>query len=222
MNGIKAVISETFYTQPLTLLCAVIAFVIGLIHRNRFRELKFMFVYSLSSILQILSLYYDVYFQLGHNISIMTVNLFIIVESSVFFVFFRNIIKSRSVRMFIDFIFLMFATYVVLVWSSTKAFYKDPTRIYLPESLCILSFCFLYFFELFKLPAKPNLLQNPSFWITIGCLFYFSCTIPLFFLDTILDFFPNYNSFYSINYLAYSVLFLLIAKSYLCNPLLAK
>jgi hypothetical protein len=56
------------------------------------------------------------------------------------------------------------------------------------------------------------------FWISLAVIFYFSCTIPLFLLN---DFVYNKKgikdlTIYSINNISYSIMFLLIAKAYLC------
>lgn len=204
------------------LVCALVATIIGFIHRTKFRELRFMCIYSIASIAQLLSMYYDL---LNNSdiihLELITGNLFIIVEFIILFNFFDNAIILKNLKRILKILFFIFFIYVAVLWSLTNSFYKYPIRLYIPQSFCILSFCFIYFFQLFKLPPKSNLLTTPAFWITIGCFFYFSCTIPLFFVRMLIEL-ADYNNLYSINYLAYSILFLLITKSFLCHPVQTK
>lgn len=45
--------------------------------------------------------------------------------------------------------------------------------------LMIVAFGVYYFFELFMYKNYVNLLREPSFWISTGLLFYYSCSFPL-------------------------------------------
>jgi hypothetical protein len=222
MDELKTIITESFFTQPLMLICAIVAFIFSIIYRNKFQELRFIFFYPISSVIQSLFLYYSVLFDASMQLHLenLTASLFVVVEFVILYNFFFNVILLKNLRRLMKIIFLIFMLYTIIMWTYTNSFY-NPNKTYLTQSLCILCFCFLYFFQLFKLPPKLDLINNPFFWITIGCLFYFSCTVPLFFIDNILVQLPNYYTFYSINYFAYSILFLLIAKSFLCNPPLA-
>ena len=199
--------------------CAFVAFLIGFKHRKKFLELRFLFFYATASILQIFSLYYAILFHPKSTIKLerITVNLFILIEFAILFHFFNSVILFLPLKKILRAIFMGFFIYVTLLWSLTNSFYDFPARLYLPESLCILTFCFLYLLQLFILPPRLHITSNPAFWVTVGCLFYFSCTIPLFFLDALIPL-PLYHQFYSINYLAYALLFVFIAKSFFCKP----
>jgi hypothetical protein len=77
---------------------------------------------------------------------------------------------------------------------------------------------FFYFFQLFKLSPTLNLFDQPTFWINIGILFAFSCTLPL----TILEYFNQkfvYSNFYFyyINFISYSALYVAIIRAYCCQ-----
>lgn len=222
MDEIKKIISASYYTQPLMIASALVAFVIGFIYRNKFRELKFLFIYPMASILQILSLYYAVYIDSIIELESLAGSIFIVVEFILISNFFYKVISIKVLRTSIQLIFIIFMLYLLVLWTSTNSFYKYPYKMYLPQSLCILCFCFLYLFQLFKLPPKLDLVNNAPFWITIGCLFYFSSTIPLFFMNSILIAFPHYHNFYSINFFGYSILFFFLSKAFLCAPVPTK
>src|SRR5215204_1550762 len=224
MELLKETIYSSFFTQPLMLLSAFVACVLGFVHRKKFPELKFMALYPMASLFQGLFTYYS-WISENSTLSradIISESLFIFFEFIIIFSFFDKVIILKKFKLYIRIIFVLHIVFILLMWTFTEAFHKHVYKTYLADSLCILSFCFLYFFQLFKLPPESNLLNSPSFWVTLGCLFYFSCTIPLFFADSILIALPHYYTLYSINFLAYTVLFLSISKAFLCNPVLRK
>ena len=217
MTDLVTLLKASFYTELLMVISAFLAFLIGIVHRKKFKELRFMPLYALSSIIQISSLYYAIFWNpdVEFYLESVTGNIFILIESVVLYNFFSKIIIIRSLKTVVNILFTAFGVYVILLWSFTSSFYNYPARLYLPQAFCILTFCFLYFFQLFRLPPTLLLLTNPTFWVATGCLFFFSCTIPLFFAEVM---FPLPTRIFAINYFAYSILFLLIAKSFLCRP----
>jgi hypothetical protein len=51
-------------------------------------------------------------------------------------------------------------------------------------SLFIVVITIYYFFELFQLPGSIPVLREPSFWICLGLLIYYSCSFPMYALVT--------------------------------------
>ena len=78
---------------------------------------------------------------------------------------------------------------------------------------------FYYFYTLFRDPPVKNLLRDASFWIVTGIAFFNGLNIPLFLIETyIMDqFTPIYLNLYTINYIAYSFLFVLFIIGLLCD-----
>lgn len=222
MEEIKRTISQSFYTQPLMIASALLAFIYALVHRKKFEELQLVFSYPLASLIQMFMYYYVIRPQSDkqlHHLESTSRSAFIVLEFLIFSNFFYKVMATRNLKRSIQLIFVAFCLYIIYVLTFTNSFYHSPNKIYLPEALCILSFCFLYFYQLFKLPPKPYLLNHPSFWFTTGCLFYFSCTIPLFFVESIFSEIPDIDNLYAINYLAYTTLFLFIIKAFSCSPI---
>ena len=218
MERLKEIIYLSFFTQLLMLLSALVACILSVVHRKKFPELKFMGLYPMASLVQGIVTYYTWIFREHRRVDLMSESLFIACEFIILYFFFQKIIILRRFKLFIRIIFFSHITYMILMWTFADAFHSYTQKIYLVDSLCVLSFCFIYLFQLFKLPPELNLLNNPTFWITIGCLFYFSCTIPLFFAESILGSLPQYHTIYSINFLAYTFLFMFISKAFLCTP----
>lgn len=219
------VISSSFYTHPIMLLSALVAIVIGIGKKNKLPELKLIILYPIASIIQGGIAYYSWTIELESTrwtADYISESLFILLEFLILSHFFRKVIFIKKLRTLIISISIIYMTYLTCMWIFTSTFYSSPYKIYLFESLCILLFCFIYLFQLFKLPPKLNLLSIPSFWITVGCLFYFSCTIPLFFADSILNYFVHHDNLYSINFLAYTIFFIIISKAFLCSKVQIK
>lgn len=221
MEELEKIISDSFYTQPLMLLSALMASIIGIVRRKRIKEFRLLIAYPIASFIQgLVAFFYWVNSTENEQfeVDVISENIFILIESLIIYFFFKKIIVLKRIRIYIHVVFSIYILYLLSLWVFTNAFFFSPYKMYLIESVVTLSFCFLYLFQLFSLPPSVNLLESPAFWMTIGCLFYFSCTIPLFFADSVLNIVPVYHSLYSINFLAYTVLFLFISKAFLCDP----
>jgi len=225
MNELREIISESFYTHPLMLSSALLACILGIIHRKKFQELQLIIFYPIASLIQgfiAYSSWASMENEENLKADVISESLFILLEFLIVYDFFKKIIILNNLKKYIQIIFAFYIIYLLLMWLFTNSFYEHPIKVYLLESLCILFFCFIYLIQIFKLPPRLNLINDPPFWITIGCLFYFSCTIPLFFAQSTLKVFPQHGSLYSINFLAYTILFLFISKAFLCNPVPTK
>jgi hypothetical protein len=74
--------------------------------------------------------------------------------------------------------------------------------------------CLIYFYQLFQTNDPQPLKDQPAFWVITGVLFLKACSIPL--LLTV-DLMTGYqNSAYTLNYILYTVLFVLLIRAYLC------
>lgn len=220
MDEMKMTISQSFYTQPLMILTAAAAAIFAFVHRKKFKELQLLFFYPTASVIQMLVFYWSITTQDSDKVWFVqnvSGNIFIVTEFVILCTFFFQVVTEKILKKIVYISALVFSLYVCYLWFCANSFTKNPVTLFLPESLCILCFCFIYFYQLFRLPPTSYLLNSASFWLTIGCLFYFSCTIPLFFADSVLASIPSYNSMYAINYLGYTILFLFLIKALSCR-----
>jgi hypothetical protein len=132
--------------------------------------------------------------------------------------------KKRRITKITAFIFLLIllAAWIIPTGDPMHkfGFLLAYYELFALESLFLVLPCLFYFYELFKLRAPINLRSDPPFWIATGILFYNSCSIPLFLLIPILkDKFPELRpTIYSLNYILYSMFFLLLIRaSYLAR-----
>jgi hypothetical protein len=183
--------------------------------------MRFLFIYPAASLAEtiIAPIIHSKYPKLSEiGLPNMLINSFLLIEFFVIYHYFLQIFRQSKVRILLYVIVLTYAPSVVFIWWITNAFNKNPEVFFLPQAICILGPGLYYFFDIVKSPLKTELRSEPSFWIMIGLMLYFGCTLPLFMLDSILEF-SNLleKNIYSINSLCYGLLFLLMIKAFLCK-----
>jgi hypothetical protein len=210
----------TFYFAGI---CSLVATVTGYNHKNKFSELKLFYLYPFATFIQFFLIAAFTYLDAGQKIldyiSIDGAKFFILIEFSMIYYFFWQVLISIFIkRLLLAITFL----YIISTFYSSfteNYFFALPISLYNIQAICILIPSLVHLFELFKILPTRNLFDNPSFWITIGIVFYFYCTLPLFLM---LDFAFNKNAYftnlniYSINFICYGILYLLTIKAYLC------
>lgn len=92
------------------------------------------------------------------------------------------------------------------------------------DLVSITTLCLMYFKKVFTSEPTINLIEEPSFWIASGCLIYFLGTIPLLIFDFLLSrkkipqlSQTTYENLYSINNILFSVMAILLIKSFICK-----
>lgn len=99
---------------------------------------------------------------------------------------------------------------------------KQNSTSYGIANLGLVIYCITYYYQLFQITPKFDLLKDPSFWIISGIFFCMSITIPILSLHQYLRN-ENYinpedrKNFSGIVYLAYGSLHLFLIKAYLCS-----
>jgi hypothetical protein len=131
----------------------------------------------------------------------------------------REIITSRTFKKVIVFsigFFLAFALYNLFFWQKLEAW---NSMSYAIGSLLIVTFCFYYFFELFKKAVSTKLTREPPFWIVCGLLFFYCCSFPILGLNNFLRYVPEVllRSMGSIIMVLNILLYLLFAIAFLCR-----
>jgi hypothetical protein len=208
-----------------SLICAFIALCIGFKLKNKFNELNIFYFYPLASISQSTI---SIIANLNRNhsnrniclsINNAAANIFLLVEFLLMYNFFKKVFLSKSAKQFMQAISVVYLIILFADWICCKGFFNWSPYIFVAQALLILGPALYYFLELFKKPVISDPLNTYSFWISLGTVIYFSCTLPIFlFIDI------AYNkkgmlteaNLYSINNICYGIFFLSITKAYLC------
>ncbi len=153
---------------------------------------------------------------------------FTLFEMVIFSHIYYQLIDNNTIKkviLLVNVLFISFFLYMLLQDKDFPEYISQPTqeKVYTVEGILLLPICISYFIQLFRKPPSLNLKNEPGFWISIGLLFFLTCTLPY----SILENYVSKRSFflllqlYSIFYIFYIFLFLTIIRAYLCpreNP----
>lgn len=202
------------------MLTSLYATIWGTIYRNRFGEMKFLLIYSAASFAEICISPIHTYIPWWRKEGIpnMLVNLFLFIEFIILYHYYLQIIRQVKVRIILRIVGLIYLSSMILIWWLKGAFNKSPEIFFVPQAILVLPPSLYYFIEIIRNPLSNDLKSEPTFWVVIGILLYFGCTLPLFLLDTIFNFFKFLEKdVYAINCVCYGLLYLSIIKAFLCK-----
>ncbi len=206
-----------------TFLCSILAMITGYKYHNKFTELKFFYLYPLSSFLQItlctLGILLKANTKVIDELTAVSTNIFLLIEFLLIYNFFRQVLKSKIAKQILQIVTLLYIVTLFLYWTWGNSFFIFPVHMFILEAFCVLTPGFFYFSELIKYPTTNSMLREPSFWISTGIIFYYACTLPIFLSKDFMydeNGIINEKNLYTINFICYGILFLLITKAYLC------
>jgi len=187
--------------------------------------MKWFFIYPLFSLINSVTFFLHYLFKIGFDdfapVNNLFMNFFLLIEFLSIFIFIYKTISNVSLRKKLQIILLGYAIATLSNWLYFSSPILYPNNFVFVQSIFVVSLGVLSLINFFKGSLKLNLLNEPALWVTTGTFLYFLCTIPLyaagkFILDD--EGFIQEPSLYSINYLCYSILFILIIRAFLCNP----
>jgi hypothetical protein len=89
-----------------------------------------------------------------------------------------HVLKAKWLKLVVLYSILAY-TVIALFYNCIVFDNRFHIITYIPGSIIIACFCCLYFYELVKTPVYKNPVYEPSFWICLGLLFYYSVTMPI-------------------------------------------
>lgn len=130
----------------------------------------------------------------------------------------RNIetIYSKKVLDILFYVFIILITFSIF----TKDLRLKNGIAYGITNSCLIIFCLIYYFSLFKSPPTLILLHSPAFWIINGIFFGMITTIPINFSGDIflkIGSHENIQILKNFGYLSYITMHLFFIKGYLCT-----
>ncbi len=153
-----------------------IIFFLLFFNRNKEKELWVVFIYNLISFTT------DGYFYKGHPSKVTEFYLFsvfTIIEYSLFSIFFYLCYKSAAFKKLLiacSVLFLGFEIYNLLQ-PTTDRFDSLPASM---ESILIIAFSILFFYEQLKTPDSNFIYSTKKFWVVIAIFVYLAATFILF------------------------------------------
>lgn len=207
------------YCKDILIAMSLAALFVGIKHYGQ-RELRVFTYYILFSLVQDLTDLYRVLEGVNKPIPEMVQgwlsNLFTLFEFVVFNYFILSHVtgrKRRSAIRIVAGIFLLLFFESIIVHHS---YLVDYRVFYLSESVFLTIPCLIYFYELFVDIRNYPLKDRSAFWIITGTLFVNCCGIPIYLMWRYLDRYAG--SALDLNYLLYTLFFVLLIKAYRCKP----
>jgi hypothetical protein len=226
-------LDKSFYTMPMMIVLNILFLIVAWRNRSAEKVYNIFMIYGVLFLIEniagiCLSLFDKVLIKNSSfttTVGAYSVLCFVVIEFIVFYSFFYYQFNNKRIQNKIAVTGKIYAATAVsfTLYASIFPFpltIKNLTAyIYVTSSILILIPAFYYFYKLFIEAPTKNLLQEPSFWITTGIAFLHSLNIPLFLIENYLlkKIITVWYSMYSINYIAYCFLFILLIISLLCD-----
>jgi len=232
MQKLLAEWRNAFYTEPILLLVLIFTLAIA-IKKNQTNKLlrpipfyigSLILVYLSGAVLNLTHQqnFHDDFFR---GLTTWIDYSFTLVEMITFSIFFYQLITNPAVKRFIilsNIIFCLFFAYSFLYSPELykRIFEKTQSTVYAVEATFLLTICICYFAELFKTLPFLHLNREPVFWVSTGLMFFLACTLSFSLLENLIRrILPAFIiSSYSLLYIFYIVLSLMIVRAYLCKP----
>jgi hypothetical protein len=233
INYLVNILEKTFYTLPIMVLLNVLFLVLALWYKPKERKYKIFVLYGAAALLQDMLC---IFLMLANKTLIKDPNTIVLIdecsitcftqlEFALFYTFFYAQFNNSRIKHAISLTGKAFVLTTILIsiytilFASSSVIKKFEGYISVTSSFLLLIPAIYYFYTLFAEPPIKNLLREPSFWITTGIVFLHGINIPLFFAESYLlkEFTAVWYNLYSINYIAYCFLFILLIISLLCK-----
>jgi hypothetical protein len=212
--------SRCYYCVALMILFTVAALVTSIVYYRRHSSLRIFTYYIAFSLLESIGDCYYCTSAASKNFRAILLgiayNAFMLFEFIVFIIFILHYTGSPRRRWIIRIDALLFFGLLVFfaIW---KSFLQALEHSYfLVESVFLVLPCLIYFFELFQTVNPRPLKNQPSFWVVTGILFLNACSIPLLLTSGFMGIYKE--AAFTLNYILYSVLFILLIRAYICPP----
>jgi hypothetical protein len=216
-------LQQYYYTPVLFFAALGITLIAGISHYHSLRKTKLFFYYAVISLLQsiisLLILLVNPQSQRQDYIIEITLNIFQFLEFSLFSFYFWNTLMIEKAKRYV----LVSSSLLLLLEASRWIFFDGFTQstdvFTVIESIYFITISLYSLYEYFIYPPSISLVRIPNFWFSTGILLFFSLLIPVFVMKKFISLFsiPIYISIYSVTFIAYSLLFLCIAKGFKWN-----
>ena len=202
------------------MMATLAALVVSLRYYNRHKDLRIFTYYILFSFLQDLTEFFAPAVKMNKLTSRIILasseNAFMLFEFFVCNYFILQHLSSARRRMAVKLNALIF--FCLLLYLGLRYYKVIYLRsFFLFEAIFLVLPCLLYFYELFVNVRPVPLKNQPSFWIITGILFLNACSFPMLLTLGLLGKYSHAAFF--LNFILYSIFFILIIRAYLCTPI---
>lgn len=212
-------VSITNLTEWLMIIVIFITMVISIKYGNKKNlllvQLYIIFSLVFNVLFKVLEYFFDSDFS-NRYIS-MLMKIYSIIEISLICLFLIRLVNRKKSKTVIKTLYIFY----ISIWSIIFVFFKNAlffnfSPMYGLENLFIVIACMLYIFEIVRSDEIIDLKSNSNFIAVSGIFFYFSISIPYFFIAYSATRLGLIQIFSLLNLVFYILLFISLLKAYLC------
>lgn len=221
-------LQQYYFTPVLFFIALGLALTVGLTNYKSLRNTKLFLYYALisltQSIISLLILLINPTSNGQDYIIQITLNIFQFLEFGLFSFYFWNTLMIENAKKYV----LISSVILLLIeagrWIFFNGFTQSTDVFTVIESMYFITISLYSLYEYFIYPPSISLNRIPNFWFSTGILLFFSLLIPVFVMKKFISLFsiPIYVSIYSLTFIAYTLLFLCIAKGFKWNLITSK
>lgn len=214
----------SLYRLPMHVVIIILCFIIALLSKLQKQPpgyLNSFILYILLTITtEIIAWWYS--FHNKHNLTFY--NFYAIINFTYLIYLLRSFISNRKVTNVMTGAIIIYPiiTLINAFWIQGQDTFNTYT--FLSGCILVVTASIFYFYERIKHPGPHSLLIDPTFWVSTGLLFFYTCSPPLTGVLNAISLMPfyNYKTLYFINIMINIILYLLFSISFICNLIFRK
>lgn len=214
-------ISKAFlYRLPMHMFVIIICFIIALLaklQKNPPRYLNTFIVYILVTIAVEMGAWW---YSIHNKRNLIIYNFYTTINFTYLIFLLRSFITTKKIVNVLTVLMIAFPVFALinmLFIQRVNAVFNTYT--FLLGCIIVVTASICYFYERIKYPGPHSLLKEPTFWVSTGLLFFYTCSPPLTGTLNAISLMPfyNYKTLYFINLMVNIILYLLFSISFICN-----
>lgn len=210
----------SLYRLPMHVLIIIICFIIALLakfQKDPPRYLNTFIVYILLTItVEVVAWWYSIH----NKRNLIFYNFYAIINFTYLIFLLRSFMTNRKMINVMGVLMVIYPVLTLinlfLIQGLNTIF---NTYTFLSGCIIVVTASICYFYERIKYPGPHSLLKDPTFWVSTGLLFFYTCSPPLTGVLNAISLMPfyNYKTLYFINLMINIILYLLFSISFICN-----
>ena len=149
------------------------------------KELKILFLYLVIAVItEVLGNVWYILHKSNHFI----INAFVIIEFVLISLMFHQVFIGKNLKRIILIATSIYTLTCIYTFTVLEGFQTFNSTLSTIACLLIIIWVFIYFYQLLQKLEVKKLTVIPMFWISVGCLFYFSGTLFVFLYSDLIVF----------------------------------
>lgn len=216
---IFAFIHNSLYRIPVYVLICLLCFITALFSKLQKRPPHYVNTFILYILLTITVEVIGWWYSLHQKNNLIFYNFYAVINFTYLIYLLRSFLINKKMVNMLGWISMVYPLLAFVNIVLIQGLHNFNTYTFIIGCTLIVMASIFYFYERIKYPGPNSLLQDPTFWVSTGLLFYYTCSLPLSgILNTISNMpFYVYKTIYLINVVINSILYLLFSISFICN-----